>query len=113
MSLHRLAARRDANEGPIVTALRAIGCDVRPASSKRLPDLVVGFKGQTLLVGVKAPDGPRGGTSHGRHRQSGDQRPDDWRGGPWAVVTTPQEAVAFVLTATRRTTPNIPYTPEG
>ena len=117
MSLHRLAAKRDANEPAIREALTAIGCKVIPISHRELADLIVAFRGMTLHVGVKAPDGPRGGTSHGRDRKSGDQRPASWPGGPWAIVTTPQEAVSFVLAATQSPRlcrcVNVPHTPEG
>jgi hypothetical protein len=93
LALHRRAAKRDDNEVEIVTALRRVGADVRRLSGAGVPDLLVGFRCRTLLLGVKRPDGPRGGTSAGRDRKSGDQRPDAWPGGPWVVVTTVAEAL--------------------
>lgn len=41
MSLHRFAARRDANETGIITALRQIGLIVVPLSGAGCPDLLV------------------------------------------------------------------------
>lgn len=96
MSLHRRAAKRDANEREIIDALERCGAIVRQLSGEEVPDLLVGYRDRTYLLGVKAPDGPRGGTSHGRNRDSGDQRPLEWNGGPWEVVTTIEEAVETV-----------------
>lgn len=98
MSLHRRAARRDDNEPAIIEALEAIGADVRQLSGARVPDLLVGYRGRSVLLGVKAPDGPRGGKAHGRGRKNrpSDHRPKDWKGGPWELVTTPAEAIAVV-----------------
>ncbi len=93
MSIHRTAARRDQNEKDIVDALRRVGADVRRLSGAEVPDLLVGYRARTLLLGVKRPDGPKGGTSKGRYRHSGDQCPDSWPGGPWVVVTTVAEAL--------------------
>jgi len=110
MSIHRRAARRDDNERAIVDALKAAAGEenVRQASSPELPDLVVGFRGATYLLGVKRPAGPRGGTSRWRKydvkggRDTSDARPGGWRGGPWQIVTSPEEALA-VLGLTCRT----------
>ena len=96
MSLHRRAARRDDNEPDIVETLERIGCNVLRLSGEGIPDLAVGWQGVTHFLGVKRPDGPRGGKSKGRGRKSGDQCPPEWRGGPWEVVTTPEEAVMAV-----------------
>lgn len=41
MTIHRHAARRDANEGEIVTALRRLGCRVLRLSGPGVPDLAV------------------------------------------------------------------------
>lgn len=106
MALHRRAARRDANEPDIVKALRDLGCHVLRMSGPGLPDLAVGYAHTTVFLGVKRPDGPRGGTSKGRDRQSGDQRPDDWPGGPWEIVTTEAEAVEAVLRAVKLHAPS-------
>lgn len=97
MSLHRRAARRDDNEPPIIEALEAIGAEVRQLSGARVPDLLVGYRGATFLLGVKKPAGPKGGDlARRKDRPTGDERPDTWPGGLWVIVTTPAEAVAVV-----------------
>lgn len=55
MSIHRRAARRDANEQEIVKALRDAGCLVEPISGKGVPDLLVWspFRRCILLLEVK------------------------------------------------------------
>jgi len=53
MSLHRRAAKRDANEGTIVKALEAHGCVVWRLSGKGIPDLLVLHKGKKWLADVK------------------------------------------------------------
>lgn len=69
MALHRRAAKRDANEPAIVSALEALGCVVWRVSGKGLPDLVVfyrkgrdpryGVRHRTFVADVKGPrDGP-------------------------------------------------------
>ena len=58
MSLHRHAARKDANHSTIVAAFRALGCSVEALSAKGVPDLLVGIRGVNLLVEVKAPGVP-------------------------------------------------------
>jgi hypothetical protein len=99
VSIHRRAARRDDNEGPIVEALRRIGADVRFLSGATVPDLLVGFHGVTFLLGVKRPAGAKGGKSRWRKydvkggRDTSDARPAEWKGGPWEIVTTPEEAL--------------------
>lgn len=66
MSIHRQAAKRDANEPEIIAALKAAGCSVQQLSGKGVPDLLVGcpvmgrnyiFHDQliNLLMEVKAP----------------------------------------------------------
>ena len=51
----RTAAKRDANERPIIEALRRIGATVYVA--KEPCDLIVGHKGRTVLLEVKGPGG--------------------------------------------------------
>lgn len=96
MSLHRWDARRDDNEAAIVKALRAAGATVIQLSGRKVCDLLVGFRGKTFLMGVKKPDGPRGG-KRARLRKSGDHRPEQWAGGPWEIVTTEEQALRLLL----------------
>lgn len=53
MSLHRRAAKRDANESEIVKALGDIGAKVWPLSDEGIPDLLVGYRGRWILLEVK------------------------------------------------------------
>ena len=56
----RIAARIDANQREIVKALRGAGASVHPShqAGKGFPDLVVGFRGVTLLFEVKDGEKP-------------------------------------------------------
>jgi hypothetical protein len=47
------AAKRDANERPIVAAMRRVGASVRRLSAPGLPDLLVCYRGRVVLVEVK------------------------------------------------------------
>ena len=51
----RRAARVDANQGEIVSALRRAGATVEPLHSvgDGVPDLLVGYRGLNLLIEVK------------------------------------------------------------
>lgn len=78
-------AKIDANHTQVVKALRAAGATVQSlaAVGKGVPDLLVGFRGQTLLMEVKDGNKPPSArqltkdqlTWHG-----------EWCGGPLAVV---------------------------
>ena len=68
MTLARLDAARDENETVIVEVLRRGGASVHRISAKGVPDLLVGLvgrsgRGETHLIEVKGPLGPRGGES--------------------------------------------------
>lgn len=54
MSIHRQAAKRDANEPEIIAALKAAGCSVQQLSGKGIPDLLVGM---TEYYELTCPDG--------------------------------------------------------
>jgi hypothetical protein len=100
MSLHRRAARRDANEAEIIAALRAVGATVQQLSGEDVPDLLVGFRGVDHLMEIKRPLGPRGGHAEGIKHVS--LTPDQakwhaaWRGRPPVVVRTVDEALAAI-----------------
>ena len=90
MSLRRYAKRRDANEAEIVSVLRAAGADVDLLD--RPVDLLIGYRGTTVLAEVKTPTG----------RVQGHQQEwlEHWRGGARVILRTVEDAMA-VLDAIR------------
>lgn len=94
MSLNRHAKARDANEPEIVAALKAVGASVERLDTP--VDLLVGFRGQTFLLEVKLPRGPRGGTSGSVLTDDQAQVFDRWRGGILAVVRSADEALRII-----------------
>jgi len=93
----RRAANRDKGEAAIIAALRKAGCSVLPLSMADVPDLLVGVRGACFLLEVKAPLGPRGGTSaDGQQLRAGQVAwHRAWRGHV-DVVRTPIEALVAV-----------------
>ena len=82
----RHAARTDATQAEVVKALRAIGAGVYYL---KLPlDLLVFFRGRTLLLELKEPQG--------RLTQAQEEFIASW-GGEVHVVRGPLEAVAAVI----------------
>ena len=90
----RYAARIDANQEQIVSALRAHGATVRIVTQGNgLPDLLVGYKGFTLLLEVK--DGNK--VPSARKLTSAEQKFfDEWTGGMLAVVNSADEAIEIL-----------------
>jgi hypothetical protein len=54
----RRAARRDANERRVIDALRACGAYVKQINDEGLADLLVYYRGHTLILEVKDGDKP-------------------------------------------------------
>jgi hypothetical protein len=83
--MKRYGNKRDANERPIIDALKKIGCSVYQMDKPL--DLLVGFRARCFLLEVKSP----GGTL------TQDQK-DFMRGwkGQVRVVETPEEAIEVV-----------------
>ena len=80
----RHAARVDANQAEIVAALRQAGASVWIIG---LPvDLLVGFRGQSLLMEVKTTTGKRN-PKPARHTELQKGFMLDWRGGAVSTVT--------------------------
>ena len=80
----KYAKQRDANESPIVDALRAVGAVVQRLGDAGVPDLLVGFRGANYLLEVKLPLGPQGGVHHhGKAGSRGDLTPAQVKW--WAV----------------------------
>ena len=91
----RRAAKIDANHDQVVSALRAAGATVQTlaAVGKGVPDLLVGFRGQTILMEIK----------DGRKIPSAQRLTEDqlkwhgaWNGGPLAVVDGPDAALRML-----------------
>lgn len=87
----RRAAKVDANQGDVVAALRKIGASVTPIHmvGQGCPDLLVGFRGRTLVLEVK----------DGAKPKSARKLTDDeavwfgnWKGEAY-VVETPEQAI--------------------
>lgn len=90
----RYANRIDANQNMIVDALRKAGAVVRIISQgDGIPDLLVGYKGYTILMEVK--DGDK--VPSARKLTEAEQKFfDDWRGGMLAVVNSFEEALEIL-----------------
>ena len=90
----RYANRIDANQNKIVDALRKAGAVVRIISQgDGIPDLLVGYKGYTILMEVK--DGDK--VPSARKLTEAEQKFfNDWRGGMLAVVNSPEEALEIL-----------------
>ena len=90
----RRAARVDENQGLIVKALRACGATVRVISQgDGIPDLLVGYRGHTILMEVK--DGNK--TPSQRKLTEAEQMFfDTWTGGKLLIVNSVDEALAVL-----------------
>lgn len=90
----RRAARVDANQDAIVTALRAAGASVQSlaAIGKGCPDLLVGFRGANWIFECK-----NGAKSPGNRPLTIDQQAwlRDWEG-TVAVVLNPDSALRLI-----------------
>ena len=88
----RRAAKIDSNQTAVVSALRAAGATVQSLAAVGfgVPDLLIGFRGQTLLVEVK--DGAKAPSAR---RLTPDQLDwhGKWQGGSLAVVDGPEAAL--------------------
>lgn len=82
----RRAAKRDVNEASIIEALRAAGCDVIQCDEI---DLIAGRAGKSYLLECKQPG------RRNKLRPIQEKLLANWRG-HYAIVTTPQEALAAV-----------------
>ena len=90
----RIAARVDDNQKDIVEALRAIGATVRVVTQGGgIPDLLVGFRGHTVLMEVK--DG-RKKPSARKLTEAEERFFLEWRGGMLAIVESVDDALALL-----------------
>ncbi len=87
----RRANRVDANQEQIVSALRACGATVRVVTmGDGVPDLLVGYRGYTLLLEVK--DGNKSPSARAL-TQAEQKFFDEWTGGLVAIVNNVDEAL--------------------
>lgn len=94
MGLKLYKKARDRNEKQIVMALVRAGATV--IRLEQPCDLLIGHKGETLLVEVKRPPGPRGGTANRTLTKSQREFVATWQGSPLHVVTSEAEALALL-----------------
>jgi Holliday junction resolvase len=85
------ARRTDANQAEIVKTLRDAGADVYDLSKvgKGIPDLLVTFNGETILMEVK---------TNAKSRYTPDQLKfiANWKGGPLSRVDSPESALRAI-----------------
>lgn len=79
------AARRDSNELAIKAALEQLGATVVQLSQKGLPDLLIGFRGETYLLEVK--------TKTGKLTPAQIAFREAWQGKPIVVIRSLEEAL--------------------
>ena len=87
----RRAARVDENQGLIVKALRACGATVRIITQgDGIPDLLVGYRGHTILMEVKDGNKP----PSARQLTTAEHIFfDQWTGGKLFIVNSVEEAL--------------------
>ena len=76
--------RRDTAEAGVIAALREAGATVLQLTGRDVPDLLVGFAGQTHAVEVK--------TNRAKLKPGQARLAAEWRGSPIAVARTPAQA---------------------
>lgn len=85
----RRKAKRDTSEAPIIIALRMVGATVHQVNDPGLPDLLVGFRGETFLLEVKTK-------KWSKFTPLQDEFMEGWRGGTVAKVRTVDEALIAI-----------------
>jgi Holliday junction resolvase len=83
----RRAAKRDASENRIVTALRLLGWSVQHLNLAHGPDLLAGRAGTTHLIECK--------TGTGKLRKGQREWHQDWRGAEVVVLRNVDDALKF------------------
>lgn len=86
----RRASRRDANERRVIDALRACGAYVKQINDEGLADLLVFYRGHTLILEVKDGDKP----PSARALTPAEQKfHDEWPGTNLYIVTSEHDAL--------------------
>lgn len=91
MSIHRRAARNDANQRAVIEAIEAIGCLVYVI--RQPVDLLIGYRGRWVLAEVKDGDKPPSARKL-RESQEDFAAKAVAHGLPWLLLTGPEQAVA-------------------
>lgn len=91
----RRAARRDDNEKEIVAAMREAGAYVKAVNDEGLFDLLVSYRGKTLLIEVK--DGAKPPSAR-RLTEAEQKFHDEWPGSNLFIVNSVEEALALLRT---------------
>jgi len=89
----RLAARRDANEDQVVSALKAYGAHVEKINDAGRFDLLVWYRGATILMEVKDGNKP---PSARRLTDAEQAFHDRWPGDNLHIVLGPEDAIAVL-----------------
>jgi Holliday junction resolvase len=91
----RKAGRTDANQQQIVATLRALGASVAITSGagNGLPDLLVGWRGETYMLEVKDGNKP---PSKKRLTAAEQHFVTHWQGRPVAIVETGADALRAI-----------------
>jgi hypothetical protein len=91
----RRAAKVDANQADVVSALRKVGASVTPIHmvGSGCPDLLVGFRGRTVVMEVK--DGAKPPSAR---KLTDDEAVwfGNWKGEAY-VVETPEQAINYLM----------------
>lgn len=91
------ARRTDSNQSEMRAAWRKLGgswLSLAPEHGGE-PDALVGWRGEDRIIEVKAPEGPKGGTSGRKLRPEQVEWHAGWRGRPPALVRSVQDIVAL------------------
>jgi len=89
----RRAARRDANEQDIIKAMRGAGAYVKVVNDEGLFDLLVSYRGETLLIEVK--DGAKPPSAR-RLTEAEQSFHNEWPGSDLYIIASVDEALALL-----------------
>jgi hypothetical protein len=91
----RRAGRRDSNEQDIIKAMREAGAYVKQINDEGLFDLLVSYRGETLLVEVKDGSKP---PSARRLTDAEAKFHNEWPGSDLFIINSVEEALSLLRT---------------
>lgn len=91
----RRAARRDDNEKEIIAAMREAGAYVKAINDEGLFDLLVSYRGETMLIEVK--DGAKPPSAR-RLTEAEQKFHDEWPGSDLYIINSVEEALSLLRT---------------